>query len=274
MVPHDRTIRHTAYVSRAPDTSRYPFFDHPGVLAFAHRGGAAYAPNRGIENSMRAFENAVALGYRYLETDVHATADGELIAFHDDTLDRVTDRTGVVAELPYAEISKARIGGREPIPRLGELLDAWPDVRINIDIKAEGAIEPLARVVEQTRSADRVCVASFSWKRLRAARRLLGPRVATSLAPPELLFLRLLPRPLCRLLPGTARCVQVPPVQWGFRIVTAGFVEKAHALDRQVHVWTIDDAETMTTLLDLGVDGIITDRIDTLREVLEGRASA
>lgn len=260
-------------MSRQPDIARYPFFDQPGVLPFAHRGGAAYRPNDGIENSLRAFANAVELGYRYLETDVHATADGELIAFHDTTLDRVTDRTGIVADLPYSEVSRARIGGREPISRLVDILDSWPDVRLNIDVKAEGAIEPLARVIERTGSWDRVCVASFSWRRLRAVRRRLGPRVATSLAPPELLFAKLAPRVVCRLLPASAVCAQVPPDYRGFRIVTAGFVTKLHALGRQVHVWTVDDKAEINALLDLGVDGIITDRIDTLRDVLAERGS-
>jgi glycerophosphoryl diester phosphodiesterase len=104
---------------------RYPFLEHDGPLAFAHRGGAA----GGLENSMAAFGRAVDLGYRYLETDVHATADGVLLAFHDSTLDRLTDRRGRVARLPWSEVSRARIGGVEPIPLLEDLLEAWPDIR-------------------------------------------------------------------------------------------------------------------------------------------------
>ncbi|HEX9067077.1 MAG TPA: glycerophosphodiester phosphodiesterase family protein, partial [Streptosporangiaceae bacterium] len=110
---------------------RGDFLDHPVPLAFAHRGGPAHNP----ENSWPAFEHAVRLGYSYLETDAHATADGVLVAFHDHTLDRVTDRTGTIEKLPASEVTAARIGGTEPVPVLAELLAAWPDVRFNIDVK-------------------------------------------------------------------------------------------------------------------------------------------
>ena len=105
----------------------HPFLDWPGPIPFAHRGGARYAPNLHRENTRHAFEQAAALGYRYFETDVHATADGVLLAFHDDRLDRVTDRTGMVAALPWAEVAEARIHGRDPIPRLAELLTQLSD---------------------------------------------------------------------------------------------------------------------------------------------------
>ena len=107
------------------------FLDSPGPLAFAHRGGAAHQP----ENSWRAFEHAVGLGYRYLETDARATADGVLLAFHDETLDRLTGRKGRIAELPYRTVATALIDGREPIPKLEDLLGSWPDARFNIDVK-------------------------------------------------------------------------------------------------------------------------------------------
>src|SRR5688572_11562358 len=116
-----------------PANAAYPFLDWPGPLAFAHRGGASEAP----ENTLPAFEQAVRLGYRYLETDVHTTADGELVAFHDDRLDRVTDRTGMVAELPWSTVRAARVDGREPIPLLEDLLGAFPEARVNIDPKAD-----------------------------------------------------------------------------------------------------------------------------------------
>lgn len=218
---------------------------------------------------MRAFANAVELGYRYLETDVHSTADGVLVAFHDDTLDRVTDRNGRIADLPWSEVSRARIGGREPIPRLEEILDAWPRVRVNIDVKEAQAIAPLAAVVGRTNAEERVCVGSFSWSRMRQARRALGPGVATSFTPLDVLLL-MIPLPLGALIAG-APCVQVPARRDGLRIVTRPFVERAHRMGRQVHVWTVDDAAEMRELLDLGVDGLMSDRIDVLRDVLAER---
>src|SRR6266480_489914 len=155
------------------------FLDHPRPLAFAHRGGAAHAP----ENSWRAFEHAVGLGYEYLETDVQATADGVLIAFHDRTLDRVTGRPGRVCRLTLKEIAGARIEGTEPIPVLEDVLAAWPDVRFNIDVKDAPAIAPLAGVLRRTNAWDRVCVVSFSASRLRAARRALDRPVCMAASP-------------------------------------------------------------------------------------------
>lgn len=118
--------------------ARHPFLDHPGPLAFAHRGGAADGP----ENTLAQFRRAVAAGYRYLETDVHATADGRLVAFHDAVLDRVTDASGRIADLPWDRVRLARVGGREPVPLFEELLAAFPGARWNVDVKADGALRP------------------------------------------------------------------------------------------------------------------------------------
>lgn len=252
------------------DLRRFAFLDHPGPIPFAHRGGAAYAKNVGIENSMAAFANAVELGFRYLETDVHATSDGVLVAFHDYTLDRVTDRQGQIPSLPYDEVSKARIGGREPIPLLSEILAAWPDVRVNIDAKSDGAVEPLAKVIREAKAEARVCVSSFSQERITRIRELLGPDLATGLGPPEIWRLKSRGR---LLLTTRAACVQVPIGWRGVRVVTRRFVRRAHDLGLQVHVWTIDEAVRMNALLDIGVDGIITDRPDILRDVLVQRGT-
>ncbi len=221
---------------------------------------------------MVAFEAAIALGYRHLETDAHVTRDGVLIAFHDPALDRVTDVTGLVAELDYDTVAKARIGGREAIPLLGDVLTSWPEVRLNIDAKSDAAVEPLARCIEDHRAWDRVCVATFSASRLHLLRRRLGPRVATAYSLPGVAALRLLPTLPLRALAGARGLVaQVPLRRRGLEIVTPAFVERMHAVGKQVHVWTIDEPGEMHRLLDLGVDAIMTDRIDRLREVFESR---
>jgi glycerophosphoryl diester phosphodiesterase len=142
----------------------------------AHRGGAI----EHLENSMPAFEACVRLGYRDLETDVRVTADGVLLAFHDGTLERVTDRTGRLDQLTWAEVGSARIGGREPLVRLEDLLSAWPDVRFNLDIKAPGVIAPLARLVRRLGCLERICLGSFSDARVAAARRVFGPALCTA----------------------------------------------------------------------------------------------
>ncbi|MFE6867568.1 glycerophosphodiester phosphodiesterase [Kitasatospora sp. NPDC057692] len=249
----------------------HPFLDHPGPLAFAHRGGDLGRP----ENSLAAFEAAVALGYRYLETDVHATADGVPVAFHDDRLDRVTDRTGAVAELPWRTVRQARIGGTEPVPLLEDLFGAFPDARFNIDVKAAPAVGPLVEAVRRTGAWDRVCVGGFSDSRLTAVRAAAGPRLATSLGPREVARLRLrsLAGPLLRGggAPWAGLCAQVPERHRGVPVVDRAFVRAAHRLGLQVHVWTVDDATRIRSLLDLGVDGIMADRIDVLRDVLRER---
>jgi glycerophosphoryl diester phosphodiesterase len=251
-----------------PRNAAWPFLDWPAPIAFAHRGGASEAP----ENTMPAFAHAVALGYRYLETDVHATTDGVLVAFHDDRLDRVTDRVGRIAELPWSEVAKARVDGREPIPLLEDLLGTWPDVRVNIDPKHDAAVEPLADVLRRTAAVDRVCVGAFSDRRIARARTLVGPALCTSAGPRQVAVLAALARRARLRARGlTAPCAQVPPRAGRVPLVTPRFVEAAHRRGIQVHVWTVDDPAQMRRLLDLGVDGIMTDRPQVLQEVLRSR---
>lgn len=254
----------------------YPFFDNESrPLAFAHRGGAFSPGNLGIENTMVAFQAAVEQGFRYVETDAHATSDGVVLAFHDSTLDRVTDLSGPVADLPYSRVRRARIAGREPIPLLAELLTSWPALKVNIDCKSRRAIEPLAAVIAEHRAWDRVCVASFSPWRLSRLRRRLGPRVATAYGTLGVTALRLSPGSVARrLAPAQAGlAAQVPVAAGPVPLVTPTFVDRAHELHRQVHVWTVDDPLEMHRLLDLGVDGLMTDRTDVLRAVLTARGA-
>jgi glycerophosphoryl diester phosphodiesterase len=249
--------------------ARYAFLDAPTPLAMAHRGGAI----EHLENTMPAFQACVDLGYRYLETDVRATADGVLVAFHDSTLGRVTDRSGRVEHLRWSEVAEARIGGREPILRLEDLLGAWPDVRFNLDLKAAGVLSSLIRLVRRMDVADRICVGSFSDARIAAARRLFGPAVCTSLGPRGVAALRLSsysPR-AANLVRIQAGCAQVPLQLGGRALVDERFVAAAHERGLQVHVWTVDDPADCTAMLDLGVDGIMTDRPAMLRELLEKR---
>jgi glycerophosphoryl diester phosphodiesterase len=263
------------------------FLDAPRPLAFAHRGGAAHAP----ENSWRAFELAVRLGYRYLETDLQATADGVLVAFHDRTLTRVCGRAGRVRRLSRAELSAARIDRTEPIPLLEDLLATWPDVRFNLDVKDATAIAPLPEVLRRTNAWDRVCVVSFSASRLRATRRALGRPVCMAASPFGTAMVRLGgprgrrdrggpgqqgPRqparpdqqwPLTdRLSRAGVHCVQVPAL-----MATESFIGRAQALGLQVHAWTVNDRPAMEQLLDLGIDGVMTDETVTLRDVLAAR---
>jgi glycerophosphoryl diester phosphodiesterase len=263
----------TAHVTR-PRTG-FPFLDsgldQPGsVLAFAHRGGAFHPEIEGLENTLAAFQHAVDLGYRYLETDVHVTKDGALLAFHDAVLDRVTEHHGSIADMEYAEVAAALIGGREQIPTMAALFEHFPDACFNIDLKSMPAVAPLAELIRQMDAYDRVCVGSFSDRRMRRFRREVGRQVATSAAPLDVALLRFVPTPrlVDVLVTSRAAALQVPHRHMGLRVVTATLVDRAHSLGKHVHVWTVDDPEEMRQLLDLGVDGLMTDRTDLLREVL------
>ncbi len=241
----------------------HPFLQHPGVLAFAHRGGTGDGP----ENTMVAFRHSVELGYNYLETDVHLTADGVVVAFHDDSLDRVTDSKGLISKLSWEQVAQARVGGTETIPRLADLLQAFPGVRINIDPKEDSVVEALAEVIQQHEALDRVCIGAFSDNRLAICRNLLGAGLCTSAGPGATARFRLSNFGFPFHAPPW-HCLQVPVRSKGLKIVDRRFVEHAHRLGLQVHVWTIDHPKEMHDLLDLGVDGIMTDRPIVLRDVL------
>ncbi|MDO5712568.1 MAG: glycerophosphodiester phosphodiesterase family protein [Micrococcales bacterium] len=253
----------------------HPYLERP-PLALAHRGGPEFAPHAGLENTLAAFVGAARLGYRYIETDVHLTADGVLVAFHDEVLDRVTDARGRIADLPWPRVEQARVGGREPIPTLLALLTALPSVRVNIDLKAPRTAPATLAVLRASGATKRACVGSFSQARLWHFRWLARrDGVATSAGRLGITALRLLPRAASRVVHTPGIAYQVPETHAVFgrrvRVVTPDFVAGAHAIDRQVHVWTVDDPAQMRRLLDLGVDGIITDRLDVLAEVLAER---
>ena len=245
----------------------HPFLDARLPLAFAHRGGASDAP----ENTMPAFQNAINLGYRYLETDVHATSDGVLLAFHDDDLARTCATPGRISEMVYEQVRLARVNGREPIPLMADLLSTWPDARINIDCKSDNALCPLIDLLTETNCLDRVCVGSFSDARLQTIRDHFGPALCTSLGPKEVARLRL--RSWLRRKPqfASANAAQIPLKQGPITVTDKNLVDAAHDAGLQVHVWTIDDVSEMKHLLDIGVDGIMTDRPAVLREVLQSR---
>lgn len=239
-----------------------PFLEEP-PLAFAHRGGAA----DGDENTAEAFGRAVGAGYRYVETDVHATRVGVAVVVHDATLERVGGTAAAIADLSFSDLRRVPIKGGV-VPRLDEVLARWPEVKFNIDVKSDQAVEPTVAAVREQGAQDRVLLASFSDARLRRMRVLTGGEVATSLGEREVRGLWVASRIGWKIaLPPSVVAVQVPVRSGRVRVVDRRFVRLAHRLGIQVHVWTVDDPAEMAGLLDLGVDGIMTDRIDVLREV-------
>ena len=249
-------------------------------LGFAHRGA-----DTGRENTLAAFRAAWEAGFTYLELDVRTTADGVLVVFHDETLDRVSTAVGAFSALTWEELDAHTVGG-EPLLRFADLLAALPEAWFNVDLKDRDAAPAMAALLAEHAAWDRVLVASFHDARRRAFRRALadlghperaaGPRrVATSGGAAAIAALVLLgPLGMTGWLRRHALeidCVQVPQRQGPVRVMTPGFVRRCHAAGLAVHVWMVDDAAEMERLLDLGVDGIMTDRADVLAEVFTRR---
>ena len=253
----------------------HPYLAGRPPIAMAHRG----AHDRGAgENSFEAFERAVSLGYRYLETDVHRTADGVLVAMHDPTLERTTDGEGPVAPRAWGEIARLRVAGGGRVPRLEELLGSWPDVRWNIDCKAVDAVAPLLATLTRADALDRACVGSFEGEAVEWLRRHAGAAVCTAATRREvrrLVVAARLPRPTRLLARARLPCdaAQVPVVEGRTTVVTEAFVETCHDAGIAVHVWTVDEPDEMRRLLALGVDGLITDAPTALRDVLAERGA-
>ena len=216
---------------------------------------------------MAAFEYAASLGYAYLETDARSTSDGALIAFHDAALDRATDRTGAVRKLSWREVSAARVAGTEEIPLLEDVIGSFGELRFNIDLKDSGTIAPLAGMLKRTGAWDRVCISSFSGARLLEARRSLDRPVCLAVTPATIVALKYLGFPGELLARGLAKygaqCAQVPR-----QIATRGIIRRAHELGLQVHVWTLNTRSEIEEALDLGADGVMTDEVALLKEIL------
>lgn len=244
----------------------HPFLDGEGPIAIAHRGGAKEAP----ENSIEAFRHATNLGYRYLETDAQLTADGVVIAFHDSTIDRVSTQRGKIGDWRWEDLSSVEIGGSSRLTTVADLLAEFPDTCFNLDAKSDRVLAPLLSVIERANAFDRVCIGSFSDKRLRRARRMAGERLCTSLGPAAIIHLIARSRGLGSSV-SSGQAVQVPVSFRGLPVITPRLVEQSHREGLVVHAWTIDDPEQMHRLLELEVDGIMTDAPTVLRDVMRSR---
>lgn len=222
---------------------------------------------------MAAFRHAVDLGYEYVETDVHATSDGVLVAVHDAGLARVAGQSDRIVEMRAADLEAARIGGREPVPTMARLFEEFPDTRFNIDIKAPAAVEPLVALIDATGAHARVCVGAFDQDRIEAFRRLTRGRVATSASKREVIRFLLMRdhRRAAAFGRGRFAVLQLPRVRGPIPVVTASVVRRAHAAGVPLHVWTVDRPRHMQAMIDIGVDGIFTDRTDLLKAVLRAR---
>jgi glycerophosphoryl diester phosphodiesterase len=240
---------------------RSPWFEPALPRMLAHRGLAVDAP----ENTLLAFVKALAAGATYLETDVHASKDGVAVLSHDPNLVRTAGHKVRVNQLTLAQLRKIDLGEGQTFSTLSELLDAFPDARFNIDIKSLDAGRPAAEAILRAGATNRVLITSFNAKRRHSAVKLL-PGVASSCSPGEIIIavigakLRL--SAVVRWALRHVTAVQVPVRSVGVRIATRGVIARFHEAGREVHIWTINDVAQMKRLLDLGVDGLFTDRID------------
>ncbi len=237
---------------------------------FAHRGLALEAP----ENTLLAFAYAVSAGASYVETDVHASHDGVAIIAHDDDLERVAGRPVRVDHLTTAELRRIDLGYGQSFTTLAEALDAFPETRFNIDIKSKAAVGPTVDAIVAAGANNRVLVSSFSEARRAAAMRRL-PGVVSS-ASARRFAIALIGGKL-GLSPATRRAlrglvaVQVPERALGMKVTTTRMIDRLHAVGVEIHVWTVNDPRRMHELLDLGIDGIVTDRVDLALEVVASR---
>ena len=246
----------------------HAFLDHDGPIPIVHRGAPLDSDQSLVENTVAAFERAYERGFRYFETDVHATRDGVLVACHDRTLRRVAGDRARIATLDWSEISRVPVAD-EPLPLLSDLLAAFPDVRFNIDPKSDAAVRPLVAALSSVAALDRVCVASFSDRRLRWVRTAFGPRVCTAAGPRELrtaVYQAARSQPL--LLPGV-NVLQIPrllarSLRTGRGGQRADLVAAAQRVGTPVHVWTVNDEREMDDLLARGVDGVMSDELTSL----------
>lgn len=259
----------------------HPYLAGPRPRAFAHRGWHV-GDLDGLENSLASFRRAVAEGYAYVETDVHATADGVLVVHHDATLRRVAGHPGVLRTMRWEELADVRVRGRAPLPRLEQVLEELPGTRFNVDLKSPGTLAPMLRLLADDDVAARVAVASTDETRVQAVRERFGDRVVTGVAARSASALRLRSLwpaglrhtgALRRALPVHGDLAQLPRRVGVLPVVDAALLATAHELGLEVHVWTVDDPAAMHRLLDLGVDGLMTDRPDRLREVLLARGA-
>jgi glycerophosphoryl diester phosphodiesterase len=258
-----------------------PYLSHEHPIRFAHRGSRLLWP----ENTMVAFQGAVDLGYRYLETDVHLSRDRRVVIFHDDRLERLTDGVGNVwnwdwqhlQHLDAAHHFDAEHGyplrGRDvSIPLFEEMVGSFPNCLFNLDLKQAGIEQAVAEEIERLGVVDRVLIGSFHGRRIRRFRGITKGRVATSAGPGEIAGV--VAGSFCGRAPGAADAFQVPEKVGPIRLVGRRLITAAHGAGKHVHVWTVNDVEGMNRLLDLEVDGIITDRPDLLNRVLQERGGA
>ena len=241
----------------------HPFFEDYSFFGFVHRGG----DEEETENTIDAFKYSSDLGFVFIETDVQATKDGHIVIFHDATLKRMAGVNKSIDELTLKEINEIDLLDGGKIPLLSEALETFPDLRFNIDIKTEDALEETIQIIKKMNFLDKTCLASFSSSRLKRIKNLAGPEACISSGQMDI-FKMMCQSIGIELQATMSQCAQIPVKQWGVPVLTKRFIETAKKQNKFVHVWTIDDIDQMFELIEFGVDGLMTDKPSVLKEAM------
>ena len=243
------------------------YLNYSGLEVLAHRGGSIES----LENTIESFEYSISLGCNYIETDVQLSSDGKPYIFHDEDLNRLAGINKIFNDLNSSEIDEIKLFNNHKIPLLEEVLIKFPDTHFQIDVKTDEVVLPTLKVIYDLGAQDRVCIARFSSERLETVRNKY-PDICISMGPKEILKLLLSSFGLYRRkVPGD--CLQIPIYQYGIKLVTKRFVNFVQSKDLKIIVWTINDPEEMKKLIELEVDGIITDKPKALFNILKQNPS-
>ena len=244
----------------------FKFLDNYNFIPFAHRGGSYDF----CENTLDAFNNSINLGYRHIETDVRHTKDNKLVIFHDPDLKRICSLDIKIENLNYEDLKNIKIFETHTIPLLDEALYSWPEINFNIEPKSLESAHLLKEKLKSKKNIERICIGSFSNRKIDILRKEFKDNLCTSMTESETIFFF-----LNRVFPffdNSIPCLQIPMTHMGFRIVTHNLVEHVHSLGKKIHVWTINDENQMMDLIDINVDGIMTDKPKTLKKVLQKKS--
>ena len=224
---------------------------------FVHRGDTSFF----IENTIEAFQSAVSSGYEYLETDLRETADDKIITFHDPNLKRITGANITISETKFSDIRMRRLPSGETIPTIDELLEEFPDSFFNMDLKVSHIEEKVLRKINSHNALERVCLGSFNSRTIKKIN-ALEPKILTSMGVSQVIMYKFFWKKT------NSRLIQIPTSRYGIKVVTKNFIDRLHEDGYKVHVWTINSESQMQTLIDLGVDGIMTDNAPGLMSVM------
>lgn len=241
-----------------------PYLNYSGLAVLAHRGGSIES----YENTLASFAYAQSIGCKYIETDVQVSLDGIPYIFHDESLLRITGINSIFSSITSSEIDKIRIFNDHPIPKLDAALKEFPELFFQIDLKTDLVAIPALEVIKKNNAEKRVCIASFNSNRLKQVKENY-PEMCLSMGPKEVAKLLLASFGLFKgEIPGD--CLQVPIYSHGIKVVTKRFIKFVHSKNLKIMVWTINDKKTLKKLINMHVDGIITDTPKLLTELING----